>query len=447
MALDYRTATEDEIRSLAQRLPGLLVGDLAGGTFTDLGAAHGKAEVGHALEAYFGIPKNSRAEADFPGAGIELKAVPVLKTGSKVRVKERTFVSKIDYMKIVEETWDSAKIRGKLEILFVFYGHLADLPKAAFPILAIDLFIPDDRHNEVFRADWERVRTMVRHGQAHLLRESDGRVLTPSTKSAAGADRSKQPFSDVPAKPRAFALKPPFTLERYRQTYQTKSATESLIVNLGMKRVDTFEKKLLARFGPYLGKTLAEIGDELKVPRSEAKSYAASVVRRIVGARSGRSRIAEFEEMGLTLRMTRVGPNLRPYEALSFPAFGYRSLLEESWEDSELLSYVEDMLLVPVHGATRSTPAPRCTLGRPVFWRPSASDLDTIRMEWEIYRLEIERGLADRLTPASETVAIHVRPHARNAGDTDDAPGIGPLIKKSFWLNQSFVQSILRGER
>ena len=55
--------------------------------------------------------------------------------------------------------------------------------------------------------------------------------------------------------------------------------------------------------------------------------------------------------------------------------------------------------------------------------------------------------MADRLTPASETVAIHVRPHARNASDTDDAPGVGPLVKKSFWLNQPFVQSILRGER
>jgi DNA mismatch repair endonuclease MutH len=447
MAFDYRTATEAEILSLAKELPGSLVGDLTATSFTDLGAAHGKAEVGHAVEAYFGIPKNSRAEADFPGAGIELKAVPLLRTGSKLRVKERTFVSRIDYMRIVEETWDTAKVRGKLDILFVFYEHLLDQPKTAFPIRAIDLFIPDDRHEEMFRADWERVRTKVRHGQAHLLRERDGRVLTPSTKSATGSDRSRQPFSDEPAKPRAFALKAAFALERYRQTMRSQPASESLIVNLGMKRVDTFEEKVLARFHPYLGKTLGQIGDELKVPPSSAKSYAASVVRRIVGARSSKSRIAEFEEMGLTLRMTRVRPDLRPYEALSFPAFRYRSLIQETWEDSDLLSRVENMLLVPIHGDTRSTPPDRCALGAPVSWRPSAPDLDLIHREWELFRLEIERGQADRLTPASETEAIHVRPHARNAEDTDDAPGVGPLIKKSFWLNQAFVRSILRGER
>lgn len=446
MEFEYETATKAEILRMAQGLPGSRLGDLTGGAFTDLGAVHGKAEVGHAVEAYFGIPKNSRAEADFPGAGIELKAVPLMRSGSTLRAKERTFVSRIDYMAIVEETWETAKVRDKLEILFVFYEHLRDRPKAAFPIRAIDLFVPDERHDAILRADWERVQMKVRHGLAHLLSESDGRVLTPSTKSATGSDRTKQPFDDEPAKPRAFALKPAFTSERYRLA-TSRTPTESLIVNLGMKRVETFEDRVLARFRPYVGRTLREIGQGLRVPASSAKSYAASVVRRIAGARNARSRIAEFEEMGLTLRMTRVNPDLRPYEALSFPAFRYRELLEETWEDSDLLSRVESMLLVPIHGATKATPPDRCSLGNPVFWRPSPEDLELIRREWELFRIEIRDGRADHLTPASETVAIHVRPHARDSRDTDDAPGIGPVVKKSFWLDQPFVQSILRGER
>jgi DNA mismatch repair protein MutH len=81
----------------------------------------------------------------------------------------------------------------------------------------------------------------------------------------------------------------------------------------------------------------------------------------------------------------------------------------------------------------------------PVFWRPSAEELDLIRREWEIFRLEIREGSADHLTPASQTAAIHVRPHGRDARDTDDAPGIGPVVKKSFWLNRPFVREILRG--
>ena len=195
-----------------------------------------------------------------------------------------------------------------------------------------------------------------------------------------------------------------------------------------------------------MGRTIEDVGAELAAPPSDAKSYSAAVVRRIFGAKDFRTRIVEFEEMGLTPRITRVRDDLMPYEALSFPAFRYRPLLEETWEDSDLLARIEYMLLVPVHGPTKTTPQKDCTLGTPVFWRPSAEELDLIRREWEIYRVEIREKRADRLTPASRTTAIHVRPHARDARDTDDAPGIGPLVKKSFWLNQPFVRDILRRE-
>jgi DNA mismatch repair protein MutH len=133
-----------------------------------------------------------------------------------------------------------------------------------------------------------------------------------------------------------------------------------------------------------------------------------------------------------------------PYEHVSFAAFGYHELLDETWEDSALLAHIEYMLFVPVHGPLRETPQGDCAFGRPVFWRPSAEELDLIRREWELYRIEIGRGEAASLTPASETMAIHVRPHGRDSRDTRDAPGAGQIVKKSFWLNRSFVRDILR---
>ncbi len=54
-----------------------------------------------------------------------------------------------------------------------------------------------------------------------------------------------------------------------------------------------------------------------------AKSYSAAVVRRIFGAKGFRTKILEFEEMGLTPRITRVRDDFMPYESLSFPAFRY----------------------------------------------------------------------------------------------------------------------------
>ena len=180
------------------------------------------------------------------------------------------------------------------------------------------------------------------------------------------------------------------------------------------------------------------------MPPSNAKSYAAAVVRRVFGAKNFRSRIREFDEMGLTPRMSRVNADLMPYEALSFPAFRYKELLEETWEDSDLLSHVEYMLIVPIYGERRSTPQAECRFGVPVFWRPSAERLEAIRQEWELYRLEIRAGRAATLTSAAETRTIHVRPHGRDSTDVDVAPIVGDVVKKSFWLNKNLVSEVLR---
>ena len=443
MSFDYRTATEEQVLERAEHLPGMLLGHLPLARFEAVSASTGRAEVGHAVESFFGIPRNALPAADFPSAGVELKVLPLEHRGSGLTVKERTVISMIDFNSLVEEDWASAKVRSKLKILFVFFEHLPNRPKSEFSILDILLWQPDEETEGFIRADWERVRDKVRHGHAHELSESDGRIMGPCTKGRDAGQRRRQPFSDQLAKSRAFALKPAFTRELFRSMQARRPALQAIEVG----NPSRFEENLLSRFRPFVGRTVDEVAKQLGMPRSAAKSYAASVARRIFGASSSKGEIRQFAEMGLTPRVTRIDDELTPYEATSFPSFRYRDVIAETWEDSDLLARVEYMLFLPVHGRRKNTEQGDCKFHLPRFWRPSAADLELIRREWELYRIEIERGMADRLTPASETVAIHVRPHGRNAQDTDDAPGIGPLVKKSFWLNRPFVAQILRGER
>jgi DNA mismatch repair protein MutH len=438
--IDYRVATEAQILERSRTLPGCLLGQL-GSSIPHVEGVRGKGQAGRAIEAFFGIPANSKSEADFPGAGIELKALPIRRAGKIFNTKERTVISMIDYLSIVEERWENASVRKKLKILFVFFEHLHEAPKDRFPVLDFHLWTPDDRTNDLLRADWERVRQKVRHGLAHELSEGDGRIMGPCTKGVNARSRRRQPFSDIPAKPRAFALKPAFTLEIFRQV---RSRPPRVTIG-GLP--DDFENRMVTRFRPFVGRGIDDVADELAVARSNSKSYAAAVARRIFGGTSFKGEIREFAEMGLTPRIARVNDDLMPYEATSFPSFRYRELIQEEWMDSDLLSRVEYMLFIPVHGRTKATPQGDCTFGAPRFWRPSDPDLELMRREWELFRIEIERGRALKLTPASETTAIHVRPHGRNARDTDDAPGVGQVVKKSFWLNQPFVAEILRGIR
>ena len=85
-SFDYRTANK-EATSLARAslLEGRLLGDIAGASFTATEAKRGKGEVGAAIERFFGMPPNSRQEANFTGAGIELKVVPLRRTGRGIR--------------------------------------------------------------------------------------------------------------------------------------------------------------------------------------------------------------------------------------------------------------------------------------------------------------------------------------------------------------------------
>ena len=118
----------------------------------------------------------------------------------------------------------------------------------------------------------------------------------------------------MPARSRAFALKPAFTLDLYEQLVRS-TPEESLVANQATTASSDFEEQLLRRFRKYEGRTVEDVAREFGVPPSNAKSYAAAVVRRAFGAKSFRSRIREFDEMGLTPRMSRVNADLMPYEA------------------------------------------------------------------------------------------------------------------------------------
>jgi DNA mismatch repair protein MutH len=444
---DYRVASRDEVLRRAATLAGRALANLVSGSqLSDLAARKG--DVGMLVESYFGIPPNSRREADFPGAGIELKVAPLVRRGATLRSKERTVISMIDYGAIVNETWANAGLRKKLRILFVFYEHLEGRPKSDFTILRTHLWEPTGVIEQVIRRDWELLRLKVQQGRAHLLSESDGQILGPCTKARDSQVRVHQPITHLSptAKPRAFALKPRFVNAIYQHARGSLAEMDSLLRGMRLTTPSSVEEQLRRRFARHIGKRTAEVAAEFGVGGGAGKSFAAGVVRAAFGATDPGSD-KELGAAGLTVRSPRVSPELEPYESISFPAFDYNELLEEEWEDSDLLSHVEQMVFVPLIATSKQTPQADCRLGTPVFWRPSLEELGTMRREWEMYREEIRRGRADRLTPASQTQILHVRPHGRDSRDTRPAPGIGPVVKKSFWLNKRFVAALLARER
>jgi DNA mismatch repair endonuclease MutH len=438
-AFDYRTASVDEILRRAEELEGKHLGEIPGAKFTASDPRRGRQEVGHAIEAWFGIPPNPTRGPDFPAAGIELKSVPVERKPTGYRIKERTVVSLIDYVQFGLETWATASVRSKLNILFVFFEHIVGGSKADFPVHSSVLWSLEGEVEAQVKRDWEAVHTKVLAGLAHELTETDGLILGPCTKGADSSVLRRQPFSDTRAKSRAFALKPSFTkglfVEPDARPLQPKELVEAATLD-----------EMQLNFNRFVGREVRDVAREVGVEPSKRKDYAAWVVRNAVIA-SSPLRPEEFKAAGPTLRTPRVGANLLPYEAVSFPHFVILELTEEDWEDSGLLAHVEYMLFAPVFGESRRTPPQECVIRPPIYWQPNTDQLETIKKEWTMFRDLIGVGKGDSLPHESDTHAIHVRPHGRNAADRDTDKRGQEMTKKSFWLNKRFVQEILEHER
>ncbi len=388
----------------------------------------GKGSAGLLVERSFGITANALSIPDFEGAGIELKVVPVVRgTKGDRRIKERTVISMIDYTAIIDETWETAHVRSKLDLLLVFYEVTPGEPIDTFPILRALRWKPDQLTQPLIRHDWEAIHAKVAGGHAEDLTESEGYVLGACTKGPGGGMLRTQPRSSTLASSRAFALKPTFML--------------NLLLDAERRDLPGLRDlhDLQARYARFVGGTVGALAEEVGVAPSTAKNWAATVVRRGIAFAAEQ----EVERLGLTVRVPRVDQDLRPYEAVSFPSFRHVDLVEEDWNDSLLLSYIEYMLLAPVMGRTKATLPSRCTVITPVYWKPTPDELSLIQEEWTMFRDLIRDGQARELPPASATKAIHIRTKGRDRQDLDELPDGTSVTKKSFWLNIDFVQELL----
>jgi DNA mismatch repair endonuclease MutH len=394
-------------------------------------SARTKGVVGRIYESSFGIPQNSIAGPDFPGAGIELKSVPILLMSGEARAKERISISMIDFMSLVTQTWESADVRKKLDrMLLIFYGWEPLLPIARFETLAAGIWSPDESTLRTIKSDWETIRGLVAADRRDLVSESLTSILGAATKGAGHGSRS-----------RAWCLKQPFVGWVYREmTGKEPTPKRTSAPNPAA----AFEASVLSLFAPHVGRSFDDLAHVVSRDGKGGKSAAATIVRTLAGERS-KGRSGDFLRFGIEIKTVPVDASGKLVEAMSFPAFVHEELIFEDWESSDLLGRLNRLLIVPVH-RKRGASLESTRLGQPFFWNPPEGELKQIGREWEKFRGMISQGHARELPPASKTTFIHVRPKARNAQDTDPAPGGFDVIKKSFWLNQSYLERILESK-
>lgn len=410
----------------------------------------GKGAVGTVIEeSWFGYKPNSESEPDFPEAGVELKVTPYIHTGRGIRAKERLVCNIIDYMEEYNKTFDTSAFWHKCKaILLMSYEYIKDRTKADVTIDEVVLFKFPDEDLEIVKRDWEIIRSKIAAGKAHEISEGDTMYLAACTKGADSSSVRKQPFSDTPAKQRAYSLKSSYMTSVLNRFIFGSEQNERIIKDVHKLEEQSFEDILVERLTPYFGKTQKELKDILGV-ESTAKNLNELLLAKMLGLKGKLAYTDEFVKANIVPKTICVDQDGSITESMSFPTFDFIQLVNEGshgWEQSTLYNYLAPtrffFIIFQKNGNGESV------FAKVKFWNIPNDDLDEVGRVWQrtvdilrkgVTITKTKRGYSNDLPKKSESTVAHVRPHGKDSRDTLPLPTGGQLTKQCFWLNNTYI--------
>lgn len=193
-------------------------------------------------EKFFHYSCNSDSRPDFAEAGVELKVTPYKENkNGTISAKERLILTMIDYFAVVNEEFETSHFWTKSKLLLlIYYLYKPEIKQNLdYKIGYSKLFSPPEQDIKIIRHDYEVIVSKIKAGKAHELSEGDTLYLGAAPKASTAKIRRKQPYSDILAKPRAFAFKNSY-MTYVLNTYivSGKQTYEAIIVD---KAQDSFE--------------------------------------------------------------------------------------------------------------------------------------------------------------------------------------------------------------
>jgi len=417
----------------------------------------GKGNFGQILEKfYFGYNPNSKSEADFFEIGMELKTSPLKKMkNNEYRSKERLVLNIINYIEFVNQEFEESDFWKKnANILLIFYLHQADNDILDYLIKLVDEWNFPSTDLEIIKKDWELIKQKIADGKAHELSEGDTFYLGACTKGANATSVRKQPFSDTPAKQRAYSLKQGYVNHIIASIANDVTGIYGkLIPSVAVAKKQTIEEIVISKFQPYYGKTIEQIlewtGLELN---TSAKNFYANLTKTILGIELNKG-IEEFEKAEIIVKTIRINKNNLPEEAISFPNFKYEELINEKWDDSKFKQILEHKFLFVFFQIENK----QWVLKKVKFWNMPYSDILKAKEVWRKTKEIVSKGIIVKQVSGKTRYTnfpdqyfnpiAHVRPHAKNAKDTYRLPTKDKLTKAieytkhCFWLNKTYIKN------
>ena len=170
-------------------------------------------------ELILGLQNNGLPVPDIADVDVEVKYLPIYL--DKSIPKEPTQITMIDYLGLVNQTWETASMRKKIaRVFWVGYAVSRQCERwvqTNYRVLGWHLEIMPEQDLEVCGRDWRDIKKYVSSGRTEELSCSMGTFIEPKTKGRDSNDRRLAPGPNgrqIMARRRAFYFKKAYTKVR-----------------------------------------------------------------------------------------------------------------------------------------------------------------------------------------------------------------------------------------
>lgn len=171
-----------------------------------------KGWIGQLLELALGTDAGNQAKPDFQDLGIELKTLPIGRSG---RPTESTYVTSIPLLTIHQQQWNSSQCYAKLKrVLWLPIEGDTTIPYQQRRVGRGFIWSPDHEEETVLANDWNYLTTQISTGYLESLDASSGDYLQIRPKAANGKSLCycfDSEGNKVKTLPRGFYLRSSFT--------------------------------------------------------------------------------------------------------------------------------------------------------------------------------------------------------------------------------------------
>lgn len=315
-------------------------------------------------------------------------------------------------------------------MLVVFYEYKKGIELGDVRIVTTVLWEFEGDDLKVILNDWNIIRECILQG-----RELSSRLtvyLDPMPKGKNAEDKTDCGGKKV--KKRGFGLKRSYVNRIYTSSFNQE------ITLLEGDHSKPFDTLILEKFNRFEGMDIILIQQALNINIGFSKQKLA-ILSRYMFCGKNPKHIDELEKAGIMMKTVRIGPDGRPNEPMTFPAFDYCEVAESTWEDSEFREMLDYKVLLMIFDDDGQG---NVIFRRAALWLIPEEDLETVRSEWEAVHDSIVDNKYEFVTHQKDAEIVFVKPHGTKENRLTKGPDGNDRPRLCFALTQDYIAKVVK---